>query len=479
MYFLDCIAVPSGTKKLRRYPLPYIITCLFISVCNNLFPGLSQASLESDEASIIDHWGAIQSYMNEKGVIFQTINTNDVMDNVTGGLDRNTALIGDLDLILVIDAKKLLNWDEATFFVYGLGLYGNDPSKNVGDIQAVSNIAAPNDWKLFEAWYQQNFLQQRFSILAGLYDVTSEFDVIRSSSELFLNGSFGTGPEFATSGINGPSTFPTTSLAIRGQAILSDDFIIRAVLADGVSGTPNDVTGTQVKLDRKDGLLLATELAYYDQRERKKRDQQKILKQRPFRLTFQRVGRAAPIVYQAKYAIGLWGYTTDFNDLSEVDLLGRPLKRDMTYGVYGFTEKIVYREPQDREQNLTLFTRIGFADPRVNRFSQYYGGGMVYRGLLPNRENDEIGIGVAAAFNSSHFERAQQRSGNSVDTAEIAVEMTYAINVRSEIIIQPNIQYIINPDTNPAIQNALVVGARVEFNLNWFEGPTTAVEIQK
>ena len=102
----------------------------------------------------------------------------------------------------------------------------------------------------------------------------------------------------------------------------------------------------------------------------------------------------------------------------KTDPMGNPTKREGTYGIYALAEQIVFREIQDREQNLTLFGRIGFADPRVNRFSQYYGGGFVYRGLFPSREDDEFGFGVAAALNGNHFERAQNNRGNTVDDSE-------------------------------------------------------------
>ncbi len=481
--FFPCATLPLDRQQ-KSYWITTVLCFLLISFGIIPLSASSDTSPGLGKTSVIDHWNDLQTYMNDKGVILQTINTLDILGNVSGGLRRKTSVAGDLDLLLILDGERFVGWNDTTFFLYGLGVYGEDPSKNIGDAQTVSNIAAPNDWKLFEAWYQQNFFQGRMSLLAGLYDVTSEFDVIRSSSEVFLNSSFGTGPEFASSGRNGPSTFPVTSLALRAQAILSDDIMIRAVIADGVPGNPNDPGGTQVILRQADGVLLATELTFYKQRKNQKRDSQKrdsqkILEQRPFRLTFQRVGRAAPIVYQGKYALGLWGYTTNFNDLSEVDTFDQPVKREGTYGIYGFAEQIVYREEEDPEQNLTLFARVGFADPRVNRFSQYYGGGIVYRGLLPNRDDDQFGIGAAAALNGSHYERAQQNAGISVDDAEIALEMTYAINVSPELVIQPNVQYIINPDTNPAIRNALVVGARLAVNLNWFEGPTTSVEIQQ
>lgn len=63
-----------------------------------------------------------------------------------------------------------------------------------------------------------------------------------------------------------------------------------------------------------------------------------------------------------------------------------------------------------------------------------------------------------------------------MNDAEIALEMTYSIIIRPEIIIQPNVQYIINPDTNSIVRNAIVIGARLELNLDWFEAQTTSVE---
>ena len=277
----------------------------------------SDSSSHLESSSLIAPWGVVQTHMKEKGIIFRTINTLDVFRNTTGGLQKKTAVAGDLDLLLTVDGQRLLKMNNATFFFYGLGVYGKDPSNNVGDAQAVSSIAAVNGWKLFEAWYQQNFWEDRISLLAGLYDVTSEFDVIRSSSELFLNSSFGTGPEFSTSGKRGLSTFPTTSLAIRGQAILSDTLVIRASIADAVPGNPSNPNATEVILKREDGLFIGAELAFYDLKEKKKNTQQGLTQKRPFRLLFQRVGRAAPLGYQGKYAIGVWGHTTDLNDQSQ------------------------------------------------------------------------------------------------------------------------------------------------------------------
>ena len=436
--------------------------------------------MSKNSTSLIDHWKDFRLYMNEKGILLEAINTLDVLSNVSGGLRQKTAAAGNFDMLLTVDGEKLFDWDDSTFFLYGLGLYGDNPSVNVGDVQAVSSIAAPNNWKLFEAWYQQNFWENRLSLLAGLYDVTSEFDVIRSSSELFLNSSFGTGGEFAVSGKNGPSGFPDTALSLRGQAFASKSLAVRAVVADGIPGDPNNPNGTQIILDKNDGLFGNLEIAYYiDKETMSEENRDEVIEARPLRLVFQRVGRAAPVIYDGKYAVGFWGYTTDLDDLNEVNASGTPIKHHGTYGMYGLAEQTVFHEKQDLEQNLIVFARFGYADPRVNRFSQFYGAGLVYTGLIPGRNFDAIGLGVAATLNGSHFERAQQQSGQPVDHSEIDVELTYAINLSPEIVIQPDIQYIFNPDTNPSVKNALVLGFRLQLNLSWFENLSQKDENEK
>jgi porin len=136
--------------------------------------------------------------------------------------------------------------------------------------------------------------------------------------------------------------------------------------------------------------------------------------------------------------------------------------------MYGLAEYDVYHERGDADQELTLFGRAGMADPRVNRFSQYYGGGLVYTGLFPGRKFDQTGLGAAAAVNGKYYKQSQLRAGQQVDNVEITLEVTHSIFVNRNLFIQPDVQYVINPGTVQGRKNALVLGVRLEFNLNWF-----------
>ena len=104
--------------------------------------------------------------------------------------------------------------------------------------------------------------QDRLSILAGLYDLNSEFDVIENAG-LFLNSSHGIGADFAQSGENGPSIFPSTSLTARLKIQPFKHFYIQAAALDGIPGNPDVDHGTHVHLGDGDGTLLTLETAWF------------------------------------------------------------------------------------------------------------------------------------------------------------------------------------------------------------------------
>ena len=109
---------------------------------------------------------------------------------------------------------------------------GGQPSALAGDAQGVSNVSAPNTLKLYEAWLERNFAGNHFSTLFGLYDLSTEFDRLQGAG-LFLNSSFGTGPEFAQSGVAGPSIFPNTAFGARFATKPTANVVLRLAVLDG------------------------------------------------------------------------------------------------------------------------------------------------------------------------------------------------------------------------------------------------------
>ncbi len=417
--------------------------------------GFAQSLL--NQSNLTGDWGGLRTRLENNGIKVDAVYTGEVFSNVSRGIRRKSEYLGSGDVILTLNAEKLIGWQGATWFFYGLGNHGGNPSDNAGDAQGVSNIAAFDTWKLYEAWVQQNLFDNRLSLLFGLYDLNSEFVVIQSE-QVFINSSHGIDPTFSLSGRNGPSIFSTTSAALRVKVKPVPWFYLQTGVFDGVPGNPNNPRGTQIIFAKDDGALIVAEATYIMLSPSQTLTESEHRRRR-------RIGRLAAPEYDGKFALGGWYYTAKFDDLVEVNAAGNLIRRTGSSGVYGLIEKTVYREKQDAAQGLTLFARVGAADTRVNRFGFYTGSGINYTGLIPSRSQDELGFAVAAARNGKPFSKAASNAGTPIERWEVNLELTYRAQITPWLAMQPDMQYIINPGTNPALKNALVIGMRFEVSL--------------
>lgn len=114
-------------------------------------------------------------------------------------------------------------------------------------------------------------------------------------------------------------------------------------------------------------------------------------------------------------------------------------------------------------RELRVFGQAGAGDPRVDRFGWYTGGGVDLAGAIPGRPNDEVGIALAMARNGSHFIDLQRRTGQPAGKAETTIELAYLAQLAPWLHIQPDVQYVFNPNTDPRVPNALVGLLRVEL----------------
>ncbi len=368
----------------------------------------------------------------------------------SGGRKRGAAYIGNIRLQFSINGDQLIGVPGLSAYVEGLDVHGGHPSDYAGDAQGVSALEAASTFRLYEAWFQFNFGGNRFSVLGGRYDLNTEFDRTQSA-DLFLNSSFGIGPAFSRSGLDGPSIFPDTFAGVRLTYKPLPNIIWRTAVMNGSPGGTPAASGIPA---RHDGTLVVSEFAYLY------RGGPAI----PPSLRNSLIGRGAMLPpYQDKFAIGAWYYTAAFDDLSQMDALGRPLRHRGSRGAYLVVDKMIYRLGTHPDRAVTAFIQAGIGDARVDRFGSYIGAGIEAAGLSASRPQDEIGAAVAIARNGSHYMAAQAALGTPARRAEIAYEVTYLAQIADWIALQPDIQYVVHPDTDPETGDALVIQAQFEF----------------
>lgn len=348
-------------------------------------------------------------------ILLQVTYTGEVMGNASGGLRRGTRYLDNLDIVFEADMEKLAGWTGAQVHIYGLYNNGRSISDLVGDTQAVSNIeAGTRALQLYEAWIDQKF-GETLSLKAGLYDLNSEFDALDTAG-LFVSSPHGIGTDFAQSGRNGPSIFPSTSLAARLHWEPADGWAIRAAVLDGVPGNPDHPGRTAIRLGQGDGTLL--------------------------------VGEVQAPLGGGKLLLGHWHYTARF-DLNDGGGTGKGNAGTYVRGEFPLIEKA--------DRKLDAFFRLGKAAGRFNMFDAFVSGGLKFSGWVPGRDKDEFGIAFAAAFTSD-----SHRAATGATASEMAIEVSYRAPIAPWLTLQPSLHYIRRPSADRTIADALVIGLRAE-----------------
>lgn len=431
------IACSPSTKDML---LPFFTILLILGLEHATV--LAQTPVVQEKASaslfqrdtIAGDWGGIRSTLQNFGIDISVTNFGDTIGVPEGGTRNLTTYSNLLQSEVEVDLDKLIGWPNGRLFFLGGGTWGADPGDSATAISNPSNLAAPDSFRVLEAWLEQSFFEEQLALLLGIYSVDAEFDA-KETADVFMNSGFGTGLDLSETGGNGPCAFPFTCLGVRVKFQPNESFYFQTALTDGVAGDPDDPHGNKFILDSNDGVFSISELGFnFSER-----------MERFFRV-----------------ALGGWFYTTEFDDQLEMDDSGNPLRRDGTHGIYGFAEAELFSETEDPTQGLSSYIRAGWADEDVNQIEYYLGGAFVYTGLFPTRDLDVMGFGISVGFNGDKFKTVQRQAGSPVRNQEVALEWTYRAQIFPWLAVQPDVQYIINPATDPSIDNVLVAGFRYE-----------------
>jgi hypothetical protein len=94
----------------------------------------------------------------------------------------------------------------------------------------------------------------------------------------------------------------------------------------------------------------------------------------------------------------------------------------------------------------------------------YFDTGLVYTGLIPTRDEDQVGVGFVYAQLTNGARRTLELEGSRGVGAEMVLEFTYKAFLTPWLYIQPDAQLIINPGATQDLRNAFVLGGRVSIN---------------
>jgi porin len=349
----------------------------------------------------------------ERGISFEAAYYGEVFTNARGGISTKgaTQYSGLLDLLLTIDFERLRSPVPGKFVMLAQNTHGRGLTEDfVGDTQVLSNIDSfKNIMQVGEYWWESGWLDGQVVIRLGKQDFNTEFQCI-DSAESFIQSTFGLSPSTAF------PTYPDQSMAAVALVQLGDSTQLKAGAWSAFA------KGGTWGFSGSNSMLFVGEL------ER----------------TYSLAGGTLPGIV----AIGAVYESAGMIDGQQVS----PVHE------YFFQfEQFLYRECPCEEESGQCLAVFGGYYPRFpgdRRTDQAIGDcsvvGVTYTGLLPDRDEDVLGIGVAWV---ELFQGGTNR--------ETVTEFFYKALLTPRLSLQPDVQYIASP--SGIYRDALAVGVRFEL----------------
>jgi porin len=412
---------------------------------------IAETSEDFREKYLFGDWLGARSQLAAEGIKPLILFITDPFGNVAGGRRRGFSEYDLLALDLLLDTDKLLGWPGGEYRIGFANNSGTSLSRTfVGNnfpIQ-LADVASPNP-RLTYLSYTQTLFDDKLSVRLGRLTINSVY-----------------GEEFA-----GSQYFKAfTSVAF--------DLVPLGIFlnAPGAFGYPLTTWGARVKFEPVESIY-AMVGCYNGDPEVKEGDRNGV--------DFTLRGPAfviGEIGYRRNYgkdATGLPGNVkigAYFNggsaDVFDSGLAGQPSETvQARYGFYALGDQAVARwgDPAEK-RHLGVFAALVCApDQRVNQVPYFFDAGLVAYGFLPSRPRDFAGFGVAYGSHSGDLRRAEEvQAANNlavgVQRWEMTFEWTYGCTVRPGLLVQPDLQYLINPGGSNAVPNALAIGLNVVFS---------------
>ncbi len=377
-------------------------------------------------------WFGTRPWLGERGIEFNMSLTSVYQQNFRGGVQthRGHRLTGSADYELTLDLEGLGLWKGGRIYTWAESGWNEAIDDRVGDLFGV-NCDAIGDRSIWvhELYYEHSFLDGRIRFKAGKIDLTNDIDTnayANDETSQFLNTAL-----VNTGNIPGPPPGLAAVLIVKPV----DWFYIGFGAGDAQADIRE--TGFRTAFHGEDAFISGTEFGFLP----------------TWKTPWGRLPGA--------YRFALW-HDGRSKPVFFDDLGGRritiPRKRD-DVGFYFNMDQLVLKENPDDdvdEQGLGFFFRYGYAHGDANLIEHFWSIGGQYQGLIPTRDDDVLGFGVAQGILSDDL-----RLTGETPHRETVLELYYRIALTPWLSISPDFQWILDPGGVLTTTDAFVAGLRV------------------
>lgn len=410
-----------------------------------LLAGLPPAATAADEdapdyatTTLSGDWGGARGAAARRGFLFEGGVKVDALHS-RGAISTGSKTVSHIDLKLRMDLEKAAGWQGGSAMINIISNSGWGPNaRHVGSLMGITNIeaSAPTTTRVFHAWLQQSFLDDRLAILAGIYPIDSEF-ITMDSAGVFIKPEYGPSAELSLT--RGPSIFNNAAFGIRSKLQTADKSLYAQwALMDGIPNDPARPRATAVRFAKGDGAFNIGEIGWLPQAGNEE------------------------FKGHAKAALGLWAYTARVDDLVDLDANGLAMRR-RSHGGYVLGETTLLRFGADTGRFVSGFARYSWTDGDSSPLKDAVNLGVHVRGPLASRPDDIVGFAWSRAGTSAKWRASQAPTATA--RSEDGWELTWRYAVTPWFAIQPSVQYVRHPGGLSNLPAAKLIGARIELVL--------------
>ena len=342
-----------------------------------------------------------------------------------GAWTNNSALFVGLG----IDADKLVGWQGASFGFQFLQVNAGNTNGQAGSVQGYNGIVGSlphNRTELFEAWYAQEMIKDVLKMRIGRVNPAADFNnVLRPVT-------------FVDANQNIPSV----------SGLIYSTIFSNGTLLGSLPGYYNSGNGVTVNFTPTKSFYL--NLGVYDGNNAL-RVQTGIVPPM-FNGYFFNIGEIGTNWtlgegnHPGQFGIGLWHQTGL--------LTAKTVSQDGASGVYMFGSQRLVHGINERvpTSGVSAFFQFGASNAKTPPVSQYYGAGLTGFGLIGDRAQDSMGIGMALSrLNPVLFVRP----------TELMFQAYYQAHLFAATFLQPTVSFIPTPGAAPNLPPTLTTTLRL------------------
>lgn len=426
---------------------------------------------------ISGNWLGARETLEDRGIQFNAKWRGNFLAIVDGGIQQRGGFDQEINFDLDLDLAKLVRADALEGLTFTGNVRWRDGADSINPFSGTDSSFRPSaftggtGWRLRKFYFTYTapelFGIKEFLELSGGWQVPTDLFLNQPEAKLFVNQSIRT-----AKGLNFDSPWGGSFSTWGGYLKVnpSDWFYVQGglYLAYPFGSDPNNhglAFAGYGKDPSQNGLYAMAETGF--------------------------TPKIGPAELPGKYAAGLlyWG-------VENTTFAGEP--RDGRFKFYWQTDQQLFREnsakpsvsssqspdqvgkdfsgksfvgtsalpgTQRSKQGLYFFSTVNFAPQDNNTLPFYVLTGLVYKGLIPTRDEDQLGATFAYGSFSGDEQARDARQGRAARTYEAALEFDYRIQVNRWAYVQPTLQYIIRPAGRTVVPNDTILG--LQFGANF------------